>query len=59
MKKLNEEINLILGSTYGRAKLQQYGAVVNAGPPEHLRTLMNEDSKKWQKVIQTANIQLQ
>ncbi|MBN9408264.1 MAG: tripartite tricarboxylate transporter substrate binding protein [Burkholderiales bacterium] len=59
VKKLNEEINLILGSTYGRAKLQQYGAVVNAGPPEHLRTLMNEDSKKWQKVIQTANIQLQ
>ena len=56
VKKLNAEINALLASTYGRAKLQQYGAVVNAGPPELLGKLMQEDSKKWQKVITAAKI---
>ncbi len=59
IRKLNAEINAILESSYGKAKLQQYGAVVNSGPPEHLGKLMNEDSKRWQKVIQAANIQMQ
>jgi tripartite-type tricarboxylate transporter receptor subunit TctC len=56
IRKLNSEINTILASTYGRAKLQQYGAVVSSGPPELLGQLMNEDAKKWKKVIDTANI---
>jgi tripartite-type tricarboxylate transporter receptor subunit TctC len=58
IKTLNAEINQIVGSSYGRAKLQQYGAVVNVGTPELLRKMINEDSKKWQKVISTAKITL-
>jgi tripartite-type tricarboxylate transporter receptor subunit TctC len=56
VQRLNAEINAILASTYGRAKLQQYGAVVNSGPPELLRQLMNEDARKWKQVIETAEI---
>ncbi len=56
IKKLNSEINAIISSTYGKAKMQQYGAVVNAGPPELLTKLINEDAKKWKNVIETASI---
>ncbi|WP_066267517.1 Bug family tripartite tricarboxylate transporter substrate binding protein [Hydrogenophaga palleronii] len=58
VKALNTEINNIVNSTYGRAKLQTFGAVVNVGAPDHLRQMINEDSKKWQKVISTANVSL-
>lgn len=58
IKALNTEINNIVSSTYGKAKLQTYGAVVNVGAPELLRKMINEDSKKWQKVISTANVKL-
>lgn len=55
-KKLNTEINAIVGSTYGRAKLQTYGAVVNLGSPELLHQMIQEDSLKWQKVIAAAKV---
>ncbi|QHE88919.1 Bug family tripartite tricarboxylate transporter substrate binding protein [Hydrogenophaga sp. BPS33] len=58
IKALNTEINNIVSSTYGKAKLQTYGAVVNVGAPDLLRKMINEDSKKWQKVISTANVKL-
>lgn len=56
VRTLNTEINAIVGSTYGRAKLQTYGAVVNLGSPELLRKMIQEDSLKWQKVIATAKV---
>ncbi|MET4576835.1 Bug family tripartite tricarboxylate transporter substrate binding protein [Ottowia thiooxydans] len=56
IEKLNSEINAIVGTTYGKAKLQQYGAVVNTGTPDLLRKMMDEDSKRWQKVISTAGV---
>lgn len=56
VRLLNSEINTIVGSTYGRAKLQTYGAVVNLGSPELLRQMIQEDSLKWQKVIATAKV---
>jgi tripartite-type tricarboxylate transporter receptor subunit TctC len=58
VKALNAEINHIVSSTYGKAKLQTYGAVVNVGTPDLLRKMINEDSRKWQKVISTANVTL-
>lgn len=58
IKALNAEINNIVNSTYGRAKLQTFGAVIKVGAPELLRKMINDDSKKWQKVISTANITL-
>jgi len=59
IQKLNTEINNIVTSAEGQARLQTFGAVVNVGPPELLRQIINEDSKKWQKVISTANVTLQ
>ncbi len=58
IKTLNTEVNNILGTVHGRAQLQQYGAVANTGTPDLLRKMMNEDSKKWQKVISTAGVTL-
>lgn len=55
---LNTAINDIVGSTYGRAKLQTLGAVVHTGSPAQLRKAMDADARKWQKVISTANITL-
>lgn len=56
IKTLNTEINNVVSTSYGRAKLQQYGAVVNTGSPDLLRKMMNEDSKRWQKVITTSGV---
>lgn len=56
--RLNTEINAIASSPDGQAKLQTYGAVVNAGPPALLRQMIDEDSEKWQQVISTANVTL-
>lgn len=56
IKTLNTEINHVVSTSYGRAKLQQYGAVVNTGSPDLLRKMMNEDSKRWQKVITTSGV---
>jgi len=59
IQTLNTEINNIVNSPEGKAKLQTFGAVVNVGAPDLLRKIINEDSKKWQKVISTANVTLQ
>ncbi|GAA4343736.1 tripartite tricarboxylate transporter substrate binding protein [Pigmentiphaga soli] len=58
VNKLNTEINAIVSSDEGRAKLQQYGGIVNVGPPSALRTLMDKDSQKWKAVIEAAGIKL-
>ncbi len=59
VKTLNTEINEIVGSTYGRAKMQQYGLVANLGTPDLLRKMIDQDSKKWQKVISAAKISIE
>ena len=58
IERLNAEINAVVSSPEGRAKLQTYGAVVNAGSPGLLRQMIEDDAEKWQKVIATANVTL-
>jgi len=56
VQKLNAEINILLASSAGKAKLQQFGAVATIGSPDNLIQLIKEDGKKWKTVIETANI---
>ncbi len=58
VEKLNREINIVLDSPEGRAKLEQFGAVVGGGTPEQLDSLMKVESAKWKRVIEEANIRL-
>lgn len=56
--KLNTEINVILSSTEGRSKLEQFGAVVGGGSPEKLGSMVKEETAKWKQIIVDNNIQL-
>lgn len=58
VEKLNTEINAILKSDEARAKLAQFGAVVGGGSAADLRKLMNSESAKWKRIIETAKITL-
>lgn len=56
--KLNAEVNVIIDSAEGRAKLAEFGAVPARGTPEELGALMRSEAAKWKQVIEAANIKL-
>lgn len=56
--KLNAEVNRIIESPEGRAKLAQYGAVPAHGTPEELGTLVKSEAAKWKQLIETAHLKL-
>lgn len=56
--RLNTEINVILQSAEGRARLTQFAAVVGGGTPQRLASLMQTESGKWQRVIEAINLKL-
>ena len=56
--KLNAEVNIIIDSAEGRAKLAEFGAVPGRGTPEELGALMRSETAKWKQVIETANVKL-
>ncbi|MBI4292167.1 MAG: tripartite tricarboxylate transporter substrate binding protein [Betaproteobacteria bacterium] len=56
--KLNAEVNTIIQSPEGRAKLAEFGAVPGQGTPEALGTLMKTEGAKWKQVIETAKVKL-
>ena len=56
--KLNAEVNIIIESPEGRAKLAEFGAVPGRGTPEELGALMRSEAAKWKQVIETANVKL-
>jgi tripartite-type tricarboxylate transporter receptor subunit TctC len=56
VQKLNTEINILLASSTGKVKLQQFGAVATIGSPDNLIQLIKEDGRKWKTVIEAANI---
>jgi tripartite-type tricarboxylate transporter receptor subunit TctC len=56
--KLNREVDSIIHSGEGRARLEQFATVVGGGPPGRLASLMATDSRKWQQVIENANVKL-
>ncbi|NYE23408.1 Bug family tripartite tricarboxylate transporter substrate binding protein [Pigmentiphaga litoralis] len=55
---VNREVNVILKSDEGRATLEQFGALVGGGSPEDLGKLMTDESAKWKRIIEAANIRL-
>jgi tripartite-type tricarboxylate transporter receptor subunit TctC len=56
--KLNAEVNIIIDSAEGRAKLAEFGAVPSRGTPEELGALMRSETTKWKQVIDAANVKL-
>jgi tripartite-type tricarboxylate transporter receptor subunit TctC len=56
--KLNAEVNLIIDSAEGRAKLAEFGAVPSRGTPEELAALMRSEAAKWKQVIEAASVKL-
>jgi len=57
--KLNKEINAGLADPKLRARLADLGGTVLAGSPADFGKLIAEETEKWAKVIQAANIKPQ
>ena len=56
---LNREINASLARPEIKAKYDDLGLRINAGSPADFGKLVADDTEKWGKVIQTANIKVQ
>lgn len=56
--KLNAEVNIIIDSAEGRAKLAEFGGVPMRGTPEQLGAFMRSEAAKWKQVIEAANVKL-
>ena len=56
VNKLNREINAGLADPKLKAQLAELGGMVLAGSPADFGRLIAEETKKWGKVIQAANI---
>jgi tripartite-type tricarboxylate transporter receptor subunit TctC len=56
IEKLNKEINAGLADPKVKARLAELGGIVLAGSPADFGRLIAEETKKWGKVIQAANI---
>ena len=56
VEKLNKEINAGLADPKVKARLAELGGIVLAGSPADFGRLVAEETKKWGKVIQAANI---
>ena len=54
--KLNKEINAGLADPKLKAQLADLGGITLGGSPGDFRTLIAEETEKWAKVIQAANI---
>ena len=57
--KLNATINEVLGEEKIRARLADLGATVLTLSPAKYRELLVEETAKWAKVIEAANIKLE
>ena len=56
VEKLNGEINAGLSDPKLKARLAELGGTVLAGSPAAFGKLIAEETEKWGKVIQAANI---
>jgi tripartite-type tricarboxylate transporter receptor subunit TctC len=59
VNKLNKEINEILYDPRGKANLADLGATVLPGSPADYGKLVAEETEKWAKVINAANIKVE
>jgi tripartite-type tricarboxylate transporter receptor subunit TctC len=58
IEKLNAEINAALGDAKLKARFADLGGMVLPGSPADYDKLIRDDTGKWAKVIQAANIKL-
>jgi tripartite-type tricarboxylate transporter receptor subunit TctC len=56
VNKLNQEINAALADPNMKARLAESGGMVLAGSPADFGKFITEETDKWGKVIQAANI---
>ena len=56
--RINQEVNRIIASPEGRAKISQFGAIPIGGAPERLAAQVASDTAKWRRVIEAAKITL-
>ena len=54
--KLNKEINAGLADPKLKTQLVDLGGIILGGSSADFRTLITEETEKWGKVIQAANI---
>lgn len=59
VRKLNADLNRILGEQDMKQKLADMGATPRPGTPEQFGALIKSDIAKWGDVIRTANIKLE
>ena len=57
--KLNSEINAALGDPQIKTRLAHLGGTALAGPPADFGKLIEEETRKWAKVIKFAGIRVQ
>jgi len=57
IEKLNKEVNAVLAEPAIKAKLVDLGGAPLIGPPEAFGKMIAEETEKWKKVIDTANIE--
>jgi tripartite-type tricarboxylate transporter receptor subunit TctC len=56
ISKLNKEINAALASPVMRARFADLGGTVLAGTPTDIGKLIAEETEKWGKVVEFADI---
>ena len=56
IRKLNMELNAALADPKMSARLSDMGGTILPGSPEDFGKVIANDTKKWGKVIRTANI---
>jgi tripartite-type tricarboxylate transporter receptor subunit TctC len=59
LNKLNRKINAGLADPKLQAQLADLGGTIIAGSPADFRTLIEQETQKWAKVIRAANIKVE
>jgi tripartite-type tricarboxylate transporter receptor subunit TctC len=57
IEKLNKEVNAVLAEPAIKAKLVDLGGEPLIGPPEAFGKMIADETEKWKKVIESANIE--
>jgi tripartite-type tricarboxylate transporter receptor subunit TctC len=56
VKRLNDEINAGLADSGIRRRFAELGLTIHAGTIDEFKKLISDETEKWPKVIQAANI---
>ena len=59
IERLNREINRVLQLPEVRERFEAQGLELRHGPPEQLAQYIEDDTRRWARVIREANIRLE